>query len=183
LGAKPDHGGGCLVSGDVCVGFAPVLLAPGAGVGGVDRQKADAVSADLSSEPVTEYTGRDPGHGSAETFAAPPAAQSFPAHLAGVGEIKVLHSNSHDAVPPRVVDQRCDGVADLRVTTGTAAGQIDVDVPRSAGGVAVFVEAAQCQVPVVEIHPDNRAPARTSASGESLARSGICAGVPQDALI
>ena len=39
LGATPDHGGGCLVSGDVCVGLAPVLIAPRAAVGGVDREQ------------------------------------------------------------------------------------------------------------------------------------------------
>ena len=39
LSAAPDHRGGCLVSGDVVehIGVLPVLAAPDAAVGGIDR--------------------------------------------------------------------------------------------------------------------------------------------------
>jgi hypothetical protein len=39
LGASADHHGGCLVSGDVLIRGAPVLPAPRAGVGRVDRRR------------------------------------------------------------------------------------------------------------------------------------------------
>lgn len=47
LGASTDHRGGCLVSGDVLIRPAPVLISPHAGVGGVDRIQVNAMSAGL----------------------------------------------------------------------------------------------------------------------------------------
>jgi hypothetical protein len=45
LGASSDHGGGCLVPGDVLRRRAPVLVSPRAGVGGIDRIQANPVPA------------------------------------------------------------------------------------------------------------------------------------------
>src|ERR1700682_5947101 len=44
LGASADHGGGCLVSGDVLIRGAPVPVTPHAAVGRVDREQGDAVA-------------------------------------------------------------------------------------------------------------------------------------------
>jgi hypothetical protein len=90
LGATPDHGGCCLVSGDVFVWFAPVLLAPCAGVGRVDRKQPDTGRSGLCGEPVTEHRGRDAGYRFAEPFATLAAAHRLAPDGAGISEIEVL---------------------------------------------------------------------------------------------
>jgi type IV pilus biogenesis protein CpaD/CtpE len=129
------------VTGDVFIRFAPVLLTPGAGVGGIDRQKTNAVSAGLRGQPVAKYRSRDSGHGLAEAFTARTATHRLPTHLAGVGEVEVFYGDSRDVVAPGVADQLGYGVADLDIPPRRRTGEVDVDALRSADGVAVGVEA------------------------------------------
>jgi hypothetical protein len=105
LGASADHGGGCLVSGDVLIGGAPVLVSPRAAVGGVDRVQAEAVSAGLCGEPVAEHGGRDTGYGLAEAFAALASAHGFPPNGAGGGEVEVFHRDGVETVARGVADE------------------------------------------------------------------------------
>jgi hypothetical protein len=163
LGATPDHGGCCLVSGDVLVGLTPVLVTPGTGIGGVDGKQFDTVLAGLGGKPVAEHRGRDAGHSFAEAFPARSLADGFAAHGAGVGEVEVLHRNSADAMLLGVVDQARDRVPHLGVAAGRGAGQADVDAVRLTDRVAVGVKVSHREVTVVEVHSYDRVRARTSA--------------------
>jgi hypothetical protein len=137
LGATPDHGGGCLVPGDVLVRLSPVLVSPCGGVGGVDREQADAVSVRLRGEPVPEDGGGDSGHGGAETFTSLATAHRFPAGLAGICEVQVFDCDGAGAVPQAVVDQAGDAVPDLGVAAAAAPGEVEPNALGSPGRVAV----------------------------------------------
>src|SRR3989337_2679606 len=109
LGATPDHGGGCLVSGDVWVGAAPVLVTPDAAVGGIDRQQLDAGAGGHAGDPVAENRGWDPGHGGAEALPARATSRGFSSRGARVGEIEVFDRDGSDVMAPGVVQQSRDG--------------------------------------------------------------------------
>src|SRR5215469_12411203 len=70
-----DHQtGGLVTCGGVAWGagrFAPVLVAPRAGVGGVDRDQPQPGPVGGRLQPVTELSGGHPGDGAAEPFTAP----------------------------------------------------------------------------------------------------------------
>ena len=91
-----------------------MLVAPGAGVGGVDRVQLDCGCCALGGEPVAEHRGGDAGHRFAEPFAALAAAHGLAPGGAGMGEVEVLDRDGADAMAARVVHQRGDGVPDLR---------------------------------------------------------------------
>jgi hypothetical protein len=160
LGASSDHGGGCLVSGDVLIWDTPMLLTPCAGVGGVDREQADAVAVGPPGQAVTKYRRRDTGHCSAEAFAARSSAHRFPTRGAGVSEVEVLHRHVVDAVAAGVVHEPGDRVPNLRIPTRRTSREVDLDALGPADWVAVPIQAAHGEVAVVEIHTHDRA-ART----------------------
>jgi hypothetical protein len=70
LGASADHRGGCLVSGDVFIGGAPVPVSPRAAVRGVDRVEPDPTAVGLGAHPVAEHRSGQTGHRLAEAFTA-----------------------------------------------------------------------------------------------------------------
>ena len=115
LGASADHGGGCLVSGDVLIGGAPVRITPDTGIGGIDREQFDTGSVGLGGQPAAEYCGGDPGHGSTEPFPTPAAAHGFAPGGAGISEVEVFHGDGVDVVALGVADQAGDRVADLGI--------------------------------------------------------------------
>jgi hypothetical protein len=133
-----------------------VLVAPSAGVGGVDRVQADSVVVGLGGQAVAEHRCRDPGHCLAEAFTPLTAAHGFSAHGAGVSEVEVFHSNSVEPAPLRVVDEAGDRMPHLGIPARRFTRDIDVDSLRSTNRVAVGVEAPHREVPVVEIHTDDR---------------------------
>jgi len=110
----------------------------------------------LGGEPVPEDGSGDPGHGLAEPPAALTAAHRFPAVLAGVGEAQVLDRDGGDVVPLGVADEADDGVPDLGVTAGGDAGEAELDPLGASDWVAVRVEAADGEVPVIEVHRHDR---------------------------
>lgn len=105
----------------------------------------------LGGEPVTEDSGGDPGHRLAEPLAALASAHGLPAGGTGVGEVEVLDRYGGDAVPSGVADEADDGVPDLGVAAGGTASEAELDPLGPADRVAVGVELADGEVPVVEV--------------------------------
>lgn len=133
-----------------------MLGAPSTGVGGIDCPQVDAGLGGHGGEPVTEHRSRDPRYSAPETFPPDATAHGLAPGGAGVGEVEVFDRDRGDGVAAGVAQQLSDGVAHLRVAARRAASQVDVDPYRCSDRVAVCVEAAQRQMPVVEIHSDDR---------------------------
>jgi len=144
------------VPGDVLIGSAPVLVAPRTGVSGVDRPQADAVLVGLGGESPAKDARGDPGHGLAEPPPSLASAHDLTAGGPGVGEVEVLDRDGSDAVAATVADEPGDGVPDLGIAAGGAAGQAELDPLGIADRIAVRVKSADGEVPVVEVHPYNR---------------------------
>src|SRR6202040_547738 len=124
LGASADHRGGCLVSGDVFIGGAPVLVSPRAAVGGVDREQADPTAVGLGAQPVAKHRGWQTGHRLSEAFSAPAATHRLAPGAAGVGEVEVLDGDRGDAIPAGVVDEAGDRVAHVGIAARGGAGEV-----------------------------------------------------------
>jgi len=119
-----------------------VLIPPHAGVGGIDREQAHAVSVGLGGEPVAEHRRRDTGHRLAKASTALASAHGFATRGAGIGEIEILHSNSVDTVTAGVTNESGDRMSDLGIPAGRRPRQVNVDALGSADRIAMLIEAA-----------------------------------------
>jgi hypothetical protein len=110
LGATPDHRGRSLVTGDVFIGVLPVLGAPDAAVGRVDREQVDTGASGHGGQTVAEHRGGDTPayHGAAEPFPALPAPHGLAAGGAGVGEVEVFDCDRGDPAPVGVPQELGD---------------------------------------------------------------------------
>ena len=81
-----DHIGSLLLQ-----GLTPMLIAPSAGVGGVDSDYRDSASSRHSDQTSTKLASRDPGDDASEMFPARAASQRFAAGKTGVSEVEVLY--------------------------------------------------------------------------------------------
>ncbi|MDA4109400.1 hypothetical protein MHOL44478_19350 [Mycobacterium holsaticum DSM 44478] len=56
-----------------------------------------------------------------------------------------------------VVDEPADRVANMGIPTGGTSAQVEIDAFRPTNRIAMLVETAHCEVPVIEIHSNYRA--------------------------
>ena len=75
-------------------GLTQVLIAPPAGVGGINADDRDPAAGGHRGQPVPELRGGDTGDGAPEGLPALSATHGFPAGGAGVGEVEILHHDS-----------------------------------------------------------------------------------------
>ncbi|WP_326608062.1 helix-turn-helix domain-containing protein [Streptomyces sp. NBC_01800] len=130
--------------------FLPVLGSPHAGVGGVDRDNAQALFGGHGHQPGLEFSG---GHAGDELPEPLPASVLLPGLLGG--EVKVFDADRGDTGTPRPVDQAGQSVADLGVAVTGRTGQVVVEAVRGTDRVAVPVEPVGGEMVRVGVDADH----------------------------
>src|SRR4051794_37580531 len=110
--------------------FLPVLGAPAAGVGGIDRHDRDVLFGGHRHQPGFELRGGEAGDEAAEAFVAAVLLAA-----GAVGEVEVLDGDRGGPAAAGVVQQPSQGVPDLRVPMLRSAGQVVEETLRLADRV------------------------------------------------
>jgi hypothetical protein len=138
-------------------GFCPVLVAPFAGVCGVDPDYRDAAVGGHAGKAVAEFSGRDARHDASQPFPTLAAAESFTPDGARVGEIEILHDDRSTAGVCGLIKQGCYRRTHAAIpVTGAQAVGLNRDRARVADRIARRVQHTAGQMVGVQIqtqHP------------------------------
>src|SRR3954453_6843847 len=138
-GASPDRDACRIVPGHLAGSggkrLLPVLRAPAAGVGGVDRDDGDVLLGGHRHQPGFELRGGEAGDEAAETLVAAVLLAA-----GAVAEVKVLDRDRGSPAAPGVVQQPGQGVPDLRVPMLGGAGEVVEETLRLANRIAVHIQ-------------------------------------------
>src|SRR3954469_719690 len=160
-GASPDRDACRIVPGNLASRrgewFLPVLGAPAAGVGGVDRDDGDVLLGGHRHQPGFELRGGEAGDEAAEALVAAVLLAA-----GAVAEVEVLDGDRGRPAAPGVVQEPGQGVPDLRVPVLGGAGEVVEEALRLADRVAVHIQLPGGEVVVIHVHPHH--PPRTRAA-------------------